>query len=173
MTGPAVSWTKVYQLGSEQENSIRYSPVMCMHCDAAPCIDARCSSKAISLRADGIVVIDQTKRMEIGACFAACPYGAIETNPEKTYFPTPQPFEQYLEAYRQKRPGKASKCSLCKREGLMRGKFRAASRSASPMHWSSAILTIHTALSARSRSGQRAHGEQAAETKNLLPWLGS
>ncbi len=112
LTGPEVSWTRVYQLENEQENSIRYSPVMCMHCDAAPCIEA-CKNQAISLRADGIVVIDQNKCTEIGACFSACPYGAIAKNPDKSYFPTPQPFEKNAEAYRKQLPGKASKCTLC------------------------------------------------------------
>ena len=50
-----------------------------MHCDKAPCI-AACTPKAISTRADGLVVIDPQKCTGCQLCVSACPYGAIYYN---------------------------------------------------------------------------------------------
>lgn len=57
-----------------------YMPVMCNHCDNAPCIQA--AGDAIRKRADGIVIIDPVKAKGRKQIVKACPYGAIVWNDE-------------------------------------------------------------------------------------------
>ena len=48
-------------------------PVMCNHCDDAPCMKAA-KNGAVRKRPDGIVIIDQDKCMGCKYCMMACPY---------------------------------------------------------------------------------------------------
>ena len=61
---------------------VAYLPVLCQHCDAAPCIEAA-ENDAITKRPDGIVLIDPVKSKGQKHLVAACPYGAIWWNEEK------------------------------------------------------------------------------------------
>lgn len=61
---------------------VAYLPVMCQHCDDAPCIKAA-KGNAISKREDGIVVIDPVKARGQKQLVDACPYGAIWWNEER------------------------------------------------------------------------------------------
>jgi Fe-S-cluster-containing dehydrogenase component len=65
--------------GTTPKVKVNYFPMMCMHCDGAPCIGA-CPNKAISQRKDGLVWIDPTKCTGSQMCVDACPYGAIYFN---------------------------------------------------------------------------------------------
>lgn len=56
-----------------------YLPVMCQHCDDAPCIKAA-KNGAVSKRSDGIVVIDPVKAKGQREIADACPYGAVHWN---------------------------------------------------------------------------------------------
>ena len=58
-----------------------YVPVMCQHCDDAPCI-AAAKNGAVTKRADGIVHIDPVKAKGQKAIADACPYGAVRWNEE-------------------------------------------------------------------------------------------
>jgi Fe-S-cluster-containing dehydrogenase component len=60
----------------------RFMPVMCNHCDAAPCIEAA-RDGAVRKRPDGIVIIDPGKSRGQKQIVDACPYGAICWNEEK------------------------------------------------------------------------------------------
>jgi Fe-S-cluster-containing dehydrogenase component len=60
----------------------RFMPVMCNHCDAAPCI-AAARDGAVRKRADGIVIIDPDKARGQKQIVEACPYGAVHWNEEK------------------------------------------------------------------------------------------
>jgi anaerobic dimethyl sulfoxide reductase subunit B (iron-sulfur subunit) len=51
----------------------------CNHCDNAYCMKV-CPGKAISRRADGIVLIDRNKCLSCRQCEAFCPYGAPQFN---------------------------------------------------------------------------------------------
>ena len=55
-----------------------YLPVMCNHCDDAPCM--RVGGGAIRKRADGIVIIDPDKARGRKDIVKACPYKAIVWN---------------------------------------------------------------------------------------------
>ena len=57
-----------------------YLPVMCNHCDDAPCM--RVGGDAIRKRADGIVVIDPDKARGRKDIVKSCPYKAIVWNDE-------------------------------------------------------------------------------------------
>jgi len=58
-----------------------FMPVMCNHCDDAPCMKVA-TGGAISKRADGIVIIDPKKSKGQKAIVDACPYGAVSWNEE-------------------------------------------------------------------------------------------
>jgi Fe-S-cluster-containing hydrogenase component 2 len=60
---------------------VAYLPVMCQHCDDAPCI-AAAKNGAITKRPDGIVHIDPVKAKGQKAIADACPYGAVRWNEE-------------------------------------------------------------------------------------------
>jgi Fe-S-cluster-containing hydrogenase component 2 len=57
-------------------------PVMCNHCDDAPCMKAA-KDGAVRKREDGIVIIDPVKAKGQKQIVDACPYGAISWNEEK------------------------------------------------------------------------------------------
>lgn len=55
-------------------DGIFYSLVMaCNHCESPACMPA-CGAGAISKRADGIVVVDKSKCVNLRACITACPF---------------------------------------------------------------------------------------------------
>ena len=58
-----------------------YLPVLCQHCENAPCMTA-CSDGAIKRRDDGLVWIDPAMCDGCGRCQEACPYGVIYKNKE-------------------------------------------------------------------------------------------
>lgn len=58
-----------------------YLPVMCNHCDDAPCI--RAAKGVIHKRADGIVIIDPEKARGRKDIVKTCPYKAIVWNEEQ------------------------------------------------------------------------------------------
>jgi Fe-S-cluster-containing dehydrogenase component len=59
-----------------------FMPVMCNHCDDAPCMKVA-KNGAIKKREDGIVIIDPEKSKGQKAIVEACPYGAVFWNEEK------------------------------------------------------------------------------------------
>jgi len=59
-----------------------FMPVMCNHCDDAPCMKVA-KDGAITKRADGIVIIDPEKSKGQKAIVDACPYGAVYWNEDK------------------------------------------------------------------------------------------
>jgi Fe-S-cluster-containing dehydrogenase component len=61
---------------------VAYLPVLCMHCDDAPCLRAA-KNRAAYKRDDGIVLIDPGKAKGQRDIAKACPYGASEWNDEK------------------------------------------------------------------------------------------
>jgi Fe-S-cluster-containing dehydrogenase component len=78
------NWIEIKQKVRGQAPMIdaAYLPVMCQHCDDAPCI-AAAKDGAITKRPDGIVLIDPVKSKGQKHLVEACPYGAITWNEEK------------------------------------------------------------------------------------------
>jgi Fe-S-cluster-containing dehydrogenase component len=78
------SWINIQrkERGSYPIVEAHFMPVMCNHCDDAPCMKTA-KGGAITKRADGIVIIDPEKSRGQKAIVDACPYGAISWNEEK------------------------------------------------------------------------------------------
>jgi Fe-S-cluster-containing dehydrogenase component len=70
---------KEIERGSYPQPKLSYIPTPCMHCEAAPCMDAS-KDGAVYRRDDGIVLIDPEKAKGQTAIAAACPYRAIFWN---------------------------------------------------------------------------------------------
>ena len=83
--------TRVRYLEHPEKETLSFLPMICMHCQDAPCLKA-CPTEAVTRLNDGRVVIDQDKCCGMKACIAACPYGAI-----------------YIDA----KSGRADKCDMC------------------------------------------------------------
>jgi tetrathionate reductase subunit B len=75
-------WLKVNEhiRGSVPKVKMHYVPVLCQHCDQAPCMAA--APDAIYKREDGLVVIDPVKAKGNKALVDSCPYGVIFWNEE-------------------------------------------------------------------------------------------
>jgi len=71
-----------------------YLPVMCNHCDQAPCI-AAAGDGSIRKRADGIVIFDPERTRGRKDLAKSCPYGAIVWNDEEQV-PQAWPFDAHL-----------------------------------------------------------------------------
>ena len=68
--------------GSYPIVAAHFMPVMCNHCDDAPCMKVA-TNGAVSKRPDGIVIIDPEKSRGQKQIVDACPYGAISWNEEQ------------------------------------------------------------------------------------------
>ena len=77
------NWIEIerHERGTYPIVDAHFMPVMCNHCDDAPCMKAA-KDGAIKKRADGIVIIDPEKAKGQKAIVDACPYGAISWNEE-------------------------------------------------------------------------------------------
>lgn len=78
------SWIDIKQKvrGASPVVDVAYLPVMCQHCDEAPCIKAA-ENNAVFKRPDGIVIIDPDKAKGQKQLIESCPYNAIFWNEEK------------------------------------------------------------------------------------------
>ncbi len=69
-------WLRVADIESELPGAeTRHMPIMCQHCDDAPCIEV-CVTKASFKRDDGIVLVDEHRCIGCRYCVYACPYKA-------------------------------------------------------------------------------------------------
>jgi len=90
------SWLDIRrkERGSYPLVQARFMPVMCNHCDNAPCV-AAARDGAVRKRPDGIVIIDPEKSKGQKQIVDACPYGAISWNEERQ-IPQAWPFDAHL-----------------------------------------------------------------------------
>ncbi len=91
--------------GEYPETKRFFLPVMCNHCDDAPCIKA-CPNEAIIKQENGIVDIDKDKCQGFQICVSACPYGALYMNPDNNP-------DEFAKDYPARAIGKVDKCNLC------------------------------------------------------------
>lgn len=91
--------------GSYPETSRFFLPMMCNHCEDAPCLSA-CPNDAIIRKDNGLVDINKDKCKGYQICVSACPYGAIYINPDR------DPDDQ-VKDYPARAVGKADKCNFC------------------------------------------------------------
>ena len=75
-------WLKLneYIRGTVPKVKMHFVPLMCQHCDNAPCIPACPIEGAIYTREDGLVIIDPMKCTGCKGCADACPYNVIYFN---------------------------------------------------------------------------------------------
>jgi tetrathionate reductase subunit B len=66
--------------GTVPKVKMHYMPVLCQHCDDAPCMKACKVEGALYKREDGLVILDPLKCTGCKNCVDACPYGAIYFN---------------------------------------------------------------------------------------------
>lgn len=136
-TPRGVFWSKVLteEVGKYPTARINYTPLLCMHCENAPCVSV-CPTGATHKRADGIVVVDYDKCIGCRYCIRACPYGARTYMKEiGGYYPGREltPYELY--AYQKHKVGVAEKCTFCSHridEGLKKGLTPGVDRDATP-----------------------------------------
>lgn len=72
----------------------QFRPVMCNHCDDAPCMKVA-KNGAVKKRDDGIVIIDPEKSKGQKEIVDACPYNAVFWN-EELQIPQHWPFDAHL-----------------------------------------------------------------------------
>lgn len=72
---PKVEWNRLLfkEEGKYPDVKQKIVPVLCNHCENAPCVDA-CPTGATYKREDGIVVVDHDKCVGCQSCAMACPY---------------------------------------------------------------------------------------------------
>ena len=77
-------WLRIIEKerGSYPKIKVAYTPVLCMHCENAPCIHVA-KNNAVYRRPDGIVVIDPERAVGQREILNACPYRVIYWNEEK------------------------------------------------------------------------------------------
>ncbi len=75
-------WLKLneYVRGTFPKVKMHYLPLLCMHCEDAPCISACPIDGVIYRRKDGLIIIDPEKCSGCKSCIDACPFGAIYFN---------------------------------------------------------------------------------------------
>ena len=66
--------------GTVPKVEMHYVPLLCQHCDEAPCIPSCPIEGAIYKREDGLVIIDSDKCTGCRMCVDACPYDVIYFN---------------------------------------------------------------------------------------------
>ena len=71
--------TTVGPAGTFPDLTLSFLPLICMHCDDPPCVDA-CPTTASVRRDDGIVHVVDDKCVGCLSCIMACPYGARHHN---------------------------------------------------------------------------------------------
>ena len=78
-------WIQVITVGPKKVGErliVDFIPMTCRHCAKPPCIGA-CPTDAIIKRQDGIVIINSELCNGCMACIPACPFAALQYNPEK------------------------------------------------------------------------------------------
>jgi len=68
-------WIRKVTLKNKANGYVSTLPVMCQHCETAPCVDV-CPTGASFRRTDGIVLVDKHICIGCRYCMMACPYKA-------------------------------------------------------------------------------------------------
>lgn len=68
-------WVRTIKVTDKQTKHSFTLPVMCQHCETAPCVDV-CPTGASMRRADGIVQVNKHTCIGCRYCMMACPYKA-------------------------------------------------------------------------------------------------
>ncbi len=96
-------WIRKIDLEDNDSGETMSLPVMCQHCETAPCVDV-CPTGASFKRADGVVLVNKHTCIGCRYCMLACPYKA------RSYIHEPVT-DQLSRAPRGK--GTVESCTLC------------------------------------------------------------
>jgi molybdopterin-containing oxidoreductase family iron-sulfur binding subunit len=113
-TRPGIFWNVVkdQEFGRYPSVSRIFLPILCMHCENAPCVEI-CPTGASYRRDDGIVMIDYDKCVGCKSCIESCPYGARYFNEDPTgYFGLQLTANEKI-GYEQHKIGVVEKCTFC------------------------------------------------------------
>ncbi|MFH0913772.1 MAG: 4Fe-4S dicluster domain-containing protein, partial [Chloroflexota bacterium] len=113
-TRPGIFWNTVKDQEFGKYPAVRrvFMPILCMHCEKAPCIEV-CPTKASYRRDDGIVLIDYDKCAGCKYCIEACPYGARYYNDGNSGYFGSELTEIERVGYSKHKTGVVEKCNLC------------------------------------------------------------
>jgi molybdopterin-containing oxidoreductase family iron-sulfur binding subunit len=116
-TPPGVFWSKVLNFETADDYPqarLRYLPMLCMHCQEAPCLEA-CPTGATYRAEGGLILVDDNLCIGCRYCIMACPYEARSYNifsPREYYFGKGlTEFEQA--GYNQHPKFAIEKCTFC------------------------------------------------------------
>jgi Fe-S-cluster-containing dehydrogenase component len=112
-TARGIFYSKVldYEAGRTPDVLRVHVPVMCNHCEDAPCVQS-CPTRACHQAEDGSVRIDDKKCIGCQICVVACPYGAISYSEQENHYfeDTPIPYRTKADRIR---AGVSQKCDFC------------------------------------------------------------
>jgi molybdopterin-containing oxidoreductase family iron-sulfur binding subunit len=116
ITPPGVFWSKVvlYETGSYPQARLHFLPMLCMHCQDAPCLEA-CPTGATYRGEGGLVLVDDDRCVGCRYCIMACPYEArsYNTTRPKDYYPGQEPTVIEVVNSGQHPKGAIEKCNFC------------------------------------------------------------
>ena len=114
-TGPGVYWSQVLkeEKGKYPSVKIALTPILCNHCNDAPCVDV-CPTGATQKLSNGIVTVDQEKCIGDRHCMIACPYNSrFFIDSKRSYYPDKglTPYEEMTQS--EHTLGTVEKCDFC------------------------------------------------------------
>lgn len=115
-TPPGIMWSKVllYERGNYPDARLQYLPMLCMHCQVAPCLDA-CPTGATYRAEGGLVLVNDDICIACRYCIMACPYEARSYNATRPHeYYTGMAMTEYEEQGNVQHPkGSIEKCTFC------------------------------------------------------------
>ena len=115
-TPPGIFWSKVlnYESGEYPQARLRFLPMLCMHCQEAPCLEA-CPTGATYRGDGGLVLVNDDLCIGCRYCMMACPYEArsYNYNAPKAYYTGLELTEFEQAGYKGHPKSAIEKCNFC------------------------------------------------------------